>query len=118
MPPDAVAAEQRDVGNVADVVPRIAEDTLLPGRLRVSRAVGVLDVGIALVAGSGIAATRSAAAGNRTQKARAGRAVAESIRAGRRAEPLDVIYEVAGARIIPRNLWNIGLGRAEVCVIR
>jgi hypothetical protein len=83
--PDAIAAEQRNIGDVADAIGWIAEDTLLEGRLRVSGAIGVFDLSEILVAGALVAAAGAASACNRTQEAGAGGAVAKTSRARRRA---------------------------------
>src|ERR1700756_2903383 len=93
--PDPIAAEQRDIGHIADAIRRIAEYTPLEDWLGISGAIGVFEKGKVLVSYPGITAAGPATTRNCAQEARAGGAIAEASSSGWRTEPFDVVNQVA-----------------------
>src|SRR5262249_49574256 len=102
---------------VPDAIAWVPEDTSLEHRLGISGAVGAFGVGKVLVSDACVAAAGPATTRNRAQEVRAGRAIAESSSSGWRTEPLDVVDQIACARVVPGNLRYVGLGRPKVGVV-
>jgi hypothetical protein len=120
MPPRTITigGEQRYIGKIAHAVPRIADDAGLPGGFRVSSTAAADDAGDRRTSGR---AAAWAAATAPIRQSIATRIIATSrqiIAAPRRAiggaEAEIRRDELAGAAVVPRDLWDIGF-RRSIC---
>src|ERR1700733_11081711 len=105
MTPEAVAGEQRDIGNIAHAVVGIPEDAALERRFRIAAA-GSADHALHF-RGTGCTGTRAAAARRNDQQPRALGAVAEAIGAEGLWEAHKLRDQRAGTGVVPRNLGNV-----------